>query len=95
VYGANPGGTGPPGELRADVRIRNVLAQAIFCLTAAVTAAAVIDPAVEWLANHGRFGPGAFTDHSNLDVLPALGVGLCFALAFVAVLARRMLRRNA
>jgi hypothetical protein len=71
------------------------LAQAIFCLTAAVTAAAVIDPGVEWLANQGCFGPGTFTDHSNLDVIPALGVGLCFAAAFVAVLVRRILRRSA
>ncbi len=52
------------------------------------------DPVVEHLSNAGLFGPGNFTDNSNLDVLPALTVALCVGVAFVVVLARRMLRRN-
>lgn len=44
----------------------------------AVICAAVADPIVEFASNAGWFGAGRFTDHSNLDVVPALlaGVGL-------------------
>ena len=69
--------------------------KAIFCLAAAVTAAAAIDPAVEWLANAGFFGPGRFTDHSNLDVIPVLVLGLLFSVIFVAGSAHRIVRRFA
>jgi hypothetical protein len=69
--------------------------KAIFCLAAAVTAAAVIDPAVEWLANAGLLGAGRFTDHSNLDVVPVLVLGLLFSVIFVAGYAHRIVRRFA
>jgi hypothetical protein len=44
----------------------------------AVISAAIADPIVEFASNAGWFGAGRFTDHSNLDVVPALiaGVGL-------------------
>jgi hypothetical protein len=56
-----------------------------FTLAAAVVAAAIADPLVESAANAGWFGPGNFTDHSTLDVIPtlfsgALLIGVCFAL---------------
>ncbi|HEV8019788.1 MAG TPA: hypothetical protein VGP41_00920 [Candidatus Lustribacter sp.] len=69
--------------------MKNSLAKAVFCLAAAVTAAAAIDPSVEWMANNGLFGPGQFTDHSNLDVIPGLLIGLFFSAAFVAGIVRR------
>jgi len=46
-----------------------------FSLAVAVVAAALADPLLEALSNAGRFGPGTFTDHSNLDVLPAFVAG--------------------
>jgi len=47
-------------------------------LGTAVIAAAIADPVVELASNAGWFGPGHFTDRSNLDVVPSLlmGVGL-------------------
>jgi hypothetical protein len=65
-----------------------------FCLAVAVIAAAVADPIVEFSANAGWFGSTAFTDHSNLDVFPALILGVALmALYFVrrsrAILAGR------
>jgi hypothetical protein len=47
-----------------------------FCLAVAVIAAAVADPLVEFASNAGWFGSGSFTDRSNLDVFPALVVGV-------------------
>ncbi len=47
-----------------------------FSLAVALISAAVTDPLLEAASNAGIFGHGAFTDHSNLDVLPALCVGL-------------------
>jgi hypothetical protein len=47
-----------------------------FCVAVAVIAAAVADPVVEFASNAGWFGPGSFTDRSNLDVFPALVVGV-------------------
>jgi hypothetical protein len=70
------------------------LATVVFCLAAACTGAAVIDPLVEGLSNRGMFGPGNFTDHSTLDVAPALIVGLLFAAAAVAGVVRRTLNRR-
>lgn len=66
-------------------------ASAVFMATVAVTAAAVADPIVERLSNSGLFGPGQFTDRSNLDVLPALVIGAVLAVAFVLLAARRLL----
>lgn len=51
---------------------------------AALTAAAVTDPLLEGLSNRGAFGPGIFTDGSNADVIPALVLGLLFALGWIA-----------
>ena len=39
-------------------------------------AAAIADPLVEFASNAGWFGAGNFTDHSNLDVVPALFAGV-------------------
>jgi hypothetical protein len=50
-----------------------------FCAAVALIAVAIADPAVEYASNAGWFGPGSFTDHSNLDVVPALAAGLLFA----------------
>jgi hypothetical protein len=57
-----------------------------FCLAAGVIAAAIADPIIESASNAGWFGVGNFTDHSYLDVLPALFAG--GALAAVVVLLR-------
>lgn len=58
-------------------------------MAAAVIAAAIVDPVVEHLANAGVFGAGAFTDHSNADVLPALCAGALCSIAFVILAAAR------
>jgi hypothetical protein len=76
------------------VRISNASATFTFCLAAAVTAAAAADPAIERMSDTGLFGPGTFTDHSNLDVLPALAAGLILAALVVAGLVRRTLTRR-
>lgn len=47
-----------------------------FSLAVAVISAAVADPLLETASNLGVFGRGTFTDHSNLDVVPALCMGL-------------------
>jgi hypothetical protein len=57
------------------------LNQFTFCLAVAVVSAATADPLVEYISNAGWFGRGSFTDHSTLDVLPALTIG-----AFLGVL---------
>jgi len=70
-----------------------------FCLPLAVIAAALADPIVEFGSNAGLFGHGSFTDRSNLDIVPALGVGVTFLAVFMvrkarAVLAGRALPRD-
>jgi hypothetical protein len=65
------------------VRRASITAALLFCLAAAITAAALADPIVEGLSNAGTFGPGLFTDHSNAAVAPALCVGVFFAALFV------------
>ncbi len=65
--------------------------QVIFCLAAAVAAAAVIDPIVERMSNSAMFGPGSFTDRSNLDVIPAIAVACALSMLFVFLSARRLL----
>lgn len=47
-----------------------------FCVAVGVIAAAIADPIVEYASNAGWFGAGNFTDHSNLDVVPALLAGV-------------------
>lgn len=64
-----------------------------FCMAAAVIAAAIADPIVEALSNAGVFGPGRFTDHSNLVVIPALLAGATVLLAYIALRVRRALLR--
>jgi len=63
----------------------------VFRVAAAIGAAALMDPVVEFLSNAGAFGAHRYTDRSNLDVVPALLTGLVFSAVFVAVLARRRL----
>ena len=66
-----------------------------FALAAAVVAAAIADPCVEAVSNAGTFGPGAFTDGSNLDVLPALALGLgLLCVLLVARIRGEMLRAS-
>jgi hypothetical protein len=71
-----------------------------FCAAVAVIAAAFADPLVEFVSNAGCFGPGTFTDRSNLDVLPALVAGVAMLVLYCvrranALLAGRALPRNA
>jgi hypothetical protein len=62
-----------------------------FCLAVAIIAAAVADALVESASNAGWFGPGNFTDRSNLDVIPALAIGCAFVALYVALRVRIML----
>jgi len=64
-----------------------------FCVAAAVIAAAVADPLVEAVSNSGCFGHGLFTDHSNLDVIPALVAGAVLGLCYLVLRVRRELVR--
>jgi hypothetical protein len=57
----------------------------------AVVAAALADPIVEFASNSGWFGSGSFTDHSNLDVLPALLVGVTLLAIYMVRRARAVL----
>lgn len=57
----------------------------------AVVAAALADPIVEFGSNAGWFGAGSYTDHSNLDVLPALLVGVGLLGLYMARKARAVL----
>jgi hypothetical protein len=59
-----------------------------FCLAAGVIAAAIADPIVEFASNAGWFGAGNFTDHSYLDVLPALFAGGAFVAVVVILRVR-------
>ena len=90
-----PGGESGRAESKPGVHTRNVLGGAIFSLAAAVTGTALVDPMVEWIANKGFFGSGNFTDHSNLNVVPALIIGFAFAVAFVLALVRRTMNLSA
>ncbi|HLY01157.1 MAG TPA: hypothetical protein VKR56_01530 [Candidatus Cybelea sp.] len=66
-----------------------------FCLAVAVMAAAVADPIVEFASNAGWFGPGNFTDRSNLDVFPALMVGIGVLALYLVGAARAVLAGTA
>lgn len=74
--------------------MRAGVARWLFCLAAAVTAAAAGDPLVEFLSNRGEFGVGRFTDHSNADVIPAFAAALVFATLFLVGVVRRALPRS-
>jgi hypothetical protein len=65
----------------------------VYVLAAAITAAAATDPVIEQMSNAGLFGRQSFTDHSNLDVVPALCIGAGLIAAWAAILLRRMLAR--
>jgi hypothetical protein len=69
-------------------------ARTVFVASAAVIAAALVDPIVEKLSNAGAFGVGSFTDGSNADVLPALGIGALLCALFVGLSVQRMLRET-
>lgn len=62
-----------------------------FCFAIAVVAAAIADPLVEFASNAGWFGPGQFTDRSNLDVIPALLAGIALLALFMVRKARAVL----
>jgi hypothetical protein len=63
----------------------------LFCATAALVAAAFADPIVEALSNAGAFGKGGYTDHSLLDVIPALSIGAMSAGLWLFVQVRKMI----
>jgi hypothetical protein len=54
-----------------------------FCAAIAVISAAIADPFVEFASNAGCFGRGSFTDHSNLDVVPALLAGVALMTVYL------------
>jgi hypothetical protein len=60
-----------------------------FCIAAALVAASIADPLIEFASNSGAFGPGSFTDHSNWDVFPALGAGIALAAIYIGLRVRR------
>lgn len=66
-----------------------------FCILAALVAAAFADPLVEFASNAGAFGRCDCTDHSNLDVVPALCVGLSLGIALLALRIRKVLAGRA
>ncbi len=61
-----------------------------YCAATAIIAAAIADPCVEFASNSGWFGPGRFTDRSNLDVVPALLVGLAVIAWYVGLRIREV-----
>ena len=61
------------------------------CLALAVIAAAIADPILEFASNAGAFGHFTFTDHSNLDVVPALIGGICLMALYFVKKARAVL----
>ena len=61
-----------------------------YCAATAIIAAAIADPCVEFASNSGWFGPGRFTDRSNLDVVPALLVGLAVIACYVGMRIREV-----
>ena len=65
-----------------------------FGVAAAVVAAAIADPFVEAISNAGWFGPESLTDHSNLDVFPALICGLALLMVALALRVRKELLRT-
>ncbi len=62
-----------------------------FCLAVAVIAAAIANPLVEFASNAGWFGPGSLTDHTNVDVVPALLAGVALLALFMVLKARAVL----
>jgi hypothetical protein len=60
-----------------------------------VIAAAIADPAVEFASNAGWFGHAHFTDRSNLDVVPALLVGVAVLALYLVAKARELITDRA
>ena len=56
-----------------------------FCVATAIIAAAIADPCIEFASNAGWFGPGRFTDGSNLNVVPAMLIGLAVIAWYVGL----------
>ena len=63
-------------------------------LCAALLAAAIADPLVESASNAGWFGPGNFTDRSNLDVGPVFALGIASLVLYFVCRARRLAVRG-
>jgi hypothetical protein len=63
-----------------------------FCIVVAVVAAAIADPLIEAASNAGWFGPRNYTDHSNLDIAPALCVAALLAGLHLFLRVRHLLR---
>jgi hypothetical protein len=59
-------------------------------LGTAVICAAIADPVAEFASNAGWFGPGRFTDRSNLDVVPSLVMGLALLALYLVTKAGAM-----
>ncbi len=66
----------------------------VLCLAVAVCAVALIDPCVEAASNAGWFGRGNYTDHSTLDVIPAVLASAGLALLYVVLRARALAGRR-
>jgi hypothetical protein len=66
-----------------------------FCAAVAVIAAAIADPIVEFASNAGCFGAGRFTDRSNLDVAPAIAVGVALLVWYLIAKAHAVLAGRA
>ena len=66
-----------------------------FCAALAVISAALADPLVEFASNSGWFGRGSFTDHSNLDVVPALAAGAILLMFYLVRKARAVVAGQA
>jgi hypothetical protein len=73
--------------------VRRTAIRVWFTLAVAVVAAAIADPCVEAASNAGWFGPGNFTDHSYLDVIPALLSGMLLLGIYLVLRVRRELLR--
>jgi hypothetical protein len=67
-------------------------ARLCFCLLVALVSAAIADPLLETASNAGLFGPGNYTDHSTLDVLPVLCAGTLPALLHLSLRVLQLLR---
>jgi hypothetical protein len=81
-------GRATPPRKRANV------VRTLFAVAAAIAAASATDPIVEALSNSGFFGPGRFTDHSSVDVVPAAILAALICLAVVIFRARESWMRQ-
>jgi hypothetical protein len=79
------------GLIEEVSQVSHVGFRGLFCLVVGISAATVADPLLEGASNAGWFGPGNYTDHSTLDVLPALATATASALLYVVLSARPLL----